>query len=138
MVRETLPNNGTPAVAVWLSAINIAKAGIARLIITIHREGSNAAILDVSAFDSARVGLQTKVRAFHWLGVLGTHPAPPSSRWWEAQGQSPSERLQVIYRIEQMMYGFTRVNPTKIHSNKHETLTTIFREISRNACEFRL
>src|SRR5205085_3788191 len=49
MAQETWPNNGTPAVAVWLSAINVAKARIARLIITIHREGTNAAISNPSS-----------------------------------------------------------------------------------------
>jgi hypothetical protein len=33
--KRTTAQDGTPAVAVWLSAINVAKAGIARLIITI-------------------------------------------------------------------------------------------------------
>jgi hypothetical protein len=50
------------------------------------------------------IGLRMKVRGFPLARRFGTHPAPPSSHWWEAQRQIPSERLQVIYIIAQMMY----------------------------------
>src|SRR5882724_6382327 len=47
------------------------------------------------------IGLRMKVRGFHWLGISGTHQAPPSSHGWGAHRQIPSERLQVIYKIAQ-------------------------------------
>jgi len=45
-------------VAVWLSAINVTKAGIARLIITIHREGTNAANSSASAPLAISIGME--------------------------------------------------------------------------------
>jgi hypothetical protein len=49
------------------------------------------------------IGLRMKVCGSYWLGISGTHPAPPSSHCRGAHHQIPSERLQVIYKIAQMM-----------------------------------
>ncbi len=56
--------------AVWLSAINVAKARIARVIITIHREGTNAAISNASLLVPLAIGLGMKVHGFDWPAYL--------------------------------------------------------------------
>ena len=60
--------------AVWLSAINVAKATIARLIITIHREGANAAISNASVLLALAIDFGMKVLGFHWPAYLAPIP----------------------------------------------------------------
>jgi hypothetical protein len=70
------------------------------------------------------IGLRMKVRGFQWLGISGTHPAPPSSHWWGAHRQIPSERLQVIYKIAQIIH-LRELFPRKFI----QTNTRLFRKL---------
>jgi len=83
-------------VAVWLSAINAAKARIARLIIATPVILTQQ--LQTPLLIPLPTGLGMKVRGPHLSGKSGTHPAPPSSHRWGAQAKIWSERLQIIYR----------------------------------------
>jgi len=89
-------------VADWLSAINAAKARIARLIITIPREGTNAAISKSFVFVPLAIGPGMKVRGFQTY--LSSHPAPPSSPLAWIAATNSVQRLQVGDKIAAMMH----------------------------------
>jgi hypothetical protein len=82
-------------VAVWLSAINVAKAAIARVIITIHRAGANAAISNTSVLLALAIGFGMKVRGFHWPAYL----APLQLRRPVMDGERSDKSRPNVYKL---------------------------------------
>jgi hypothetical protein len=91
-------------VAAWLRAISVAKARIARLIITMHREGNNAAISNASVLVPLAICLGMKVYGLHRLAYLTPvwlrRPVVGGKRG----SKIPPEYLQVVSRIGSMKH----------------------------------